>query len=840
MVGPPTNFAAESFSRKRDEGDYTYRLMWRTDRTVDDNKGDWDSSNSETPPKGLAPAGEGADPGLFDVEAQNGTITALPRRNGDFSMYLIAFDAAGSASDLGLPAELDQVIVKRWDFTVVGKPDFKVNSYSRVKEGLPAVSSGEDPFITRSKVGAIDVTVGTIYHIAPIDQDTLAHEYASGGDQARIRFTIRNPPPGFFIDPNSGEILGSPLPFEDDQVTQHVSQLLAVDPSGADFELEEIEITIHPRPTFVPVFKPTRTYEQQQQQGENEEQPVYTNPSAQAQAKKPFVVGSSYRFAAFELDVDKTTVSAGEVDDISYTLSAEAPDSLFVNSRTGDIFGTFLKAGNYTFSLLAVDQAGAIGLAEQFVLLVEDRPVFTVVVGANRESTLAVFSDPLRTEPFIANTSYRFSPLELIEAETTVSAGTFADITYTLESSDGWFVSAHTGESFGQFHSVGEHTLTLYAVDFAGKQDVVETITFDVQPVPEFRVVLGSGRVQTGAEFLDPSSNDLEVIANESYRISPPLLDSTRTTTSSGSFADITYTLIASDGWFISASSGEIFGQFRTTGRQTIALYAVDASGVQQLVEEMIFVVQARPVFAVGFTSIDGHARHHVGVPGYTDPLLATEYIVGSSYKVAPLVLSQETTTLSDGDFGDITFTLSSDAPKSFFVQARSGVCFGTFDAPGTYSFALLAVDRAGHIAEVERYSFNAVPPAQFVLGINTTAGRGAAEDNSQYTDPFADGIQFFVDSSYKIAPLTIDRNATHVSAGSVDDITCVPSICGGGHFEVSEVCGFVVETAQQSWWCSRLLPSDPTAFVPCCAAVKDQQKCAVLECGIPSCACAC
>jgi hypothetical protein len=47
-------------------------------------------------------------------------------------MYLIAVDTVGAAATLGLPAELDQVIVARWDLTVVGKPDFKVTSYSRI------------------------------------------------------------------------------------------------------------------------------------------------------------------------------------------------------------------------------------------------------------------------------------------------------------------------------------------------------------------------------------------------------------------------------------------------------------------------------------------------------------------------------------------------------------------------------------------------------------------------------------------------------------------------------------------------------------------------------------
>ena len=169
LLGPPSSFSPASFSRHNQttagntKNVYKYRLLWRAldgGTTADDNPGTWQTSNSETPPAGLVAAGEGADPGLFDVDSTTGTISALPRRNGNFSMYLLAVDTAGTAAaSFGLPAELDQVVVKRWDFTVVGKPDFVVTEYNRLTgDSLPPVSSGEDPFITRKKVGSIDCT----------------------------------------------------------------------------------------------------------------------------------------------------------------------------------------------------------------------------------------------------------------------------------------------------------------------------------------------------------------------------------------------------------------------------------------------------------------------------------------------------------------------------------------------------------------------------------------------------------------------------------------------------------------------------------------------------------
>lgn len=132
LLGPPSTFSPASFSRHNqtttgnNKNVYKYRLLWRAlnGTTADDNPGTWQTSNSETPPAGLVAAGEGADPGLFDVDSATGTISALPRRNGNFSMYLLVVDTAGAAaSSFGLPKELDQVVVKRWDFTVVDKEE---------------------------------------------------------------------------------------------------------------------------------------------------------------------------------------------------------------------------------------------------------------------------------------------------------------------------------------------------------------------------------------------------------------------------------------------------------------------------------------------------------------------------------------------------------------------------------------------------------------------------------------------------------------------------------------------------------------------------------------------
>ena len=110
-------------------------------------------------------------------------------------MYLIANDGAGTAADVGLPSEFDQVVIRRLDFTVVGKPNFKVVSYDRIQAGELAKGSNTDaPYAAYGTIGLLNCTVGTTYRIAPIDKTTFAYQHASGGVGSKVRFTIESEP----------------------------------------------------------------------------------------------------------------------------------------------------------------------------------------------------------------------------------------------------------------------------------------------------------------------------------------------------------------------------------------------------------------------------------------------------------------------------------------------------------------------------------------------------------------------------------------------------------------------------------------------------------------------
>ena len=87
-------------------------------------------------------------------------------------------------------------------------------------------------------------------------------------------------------------------------------------------------------------------------------------------------------------------------------------------------------------------------------------------------------------------------------------------------------------------------------------------------------------------------------------------------------------------------------------------------------------------------------------------------------YRIAPLELDRVATTVSAGAVEDITFTLSDDAPSSWFVQASTGVIYGQFDAPGDYEFQVLAVDKAGQSDVLEALSFAVVEQQDFKVGV--------------------------------------------------------------------------------------------------------------------------
>ena len=93
-----------------------------------------------------------------------------------------------------------------------------------------------------------------------------------------------------------------------------------------------------------------------------------------------------------------------------------------------------------------------------------------------------------------------------------------------------------------------------------------------------------------------------------------------------------------------------------------------------------------------------------------TDGKSAYTVEVGFTFRIPVLLLSVDGTTLSAGSFGNITYTLGDDAPASFMVSPRAGEMLGQFDATGTYTATLMAVDGGSSKQDVETFTFTVVP----------------------------------------------------------------------------------------------------------------------------------
>lgn len=439
-------------------------------------------------------ANEGVDPGLFDVDATTGVISCEPRRNGLFSMFLVLEDEAGFAPEVNLPAEYNQVIVKHWSFEVKGKPDFVVNGYRRVAvDDLPRLPEGELPYMgypskspgaagqtpNKNRITPVSVTVGSYYRFAPFVTedvvDTVAYSYASGGSQASIKFSIRNAPPGFFIDTKTGAVQGQPRLQAEDTYT---TDLLAIDPSGAEAFIEKIRFTVLPQPIF-DYHSTTTNRRKTQIDGDFS----FTDPT---DPRSEFLVGRSYTIARLETDEAKTTVSKGTVGDIGFSLSPDAPSTLYVQAQTGTIFGSFDEPGRYTFDLLAFDLAGETCVAESFDFDVVELGEFTVDSFGRVPSTIRNFGDSVYTDPndkdriYAVGETYQFAAVQINSVSGTKSNTTGlrfalknAPVGFLLDSSDGFIQGTPIAE--------GEFSMSLQAIDGDNRNALVEEISLQIK-----------------------------------------------------------------------------------------------------------------------------------------------------------------------------------------------------------------------------------------------------------------------------------------------------------------------------------------------------------------------
>merc|ERR1719272_1933330 len=346
---------------------------------------------------------------------------------------------------------------------------------------------------------------------------------------------------------------------------------------------------------------------------------------------------------------------------------------------------------------------------------------------------------------------------------------------------------------------------------------------------------------------------------------------------SSGTIGDITFTLNADDGWFVSAQSGEIFGQFSAVGTHNMTLYAVDHAGKQAVVEVMTFDVKARPIFSLLAEGFDPSTvrPEEVGLPPNTAPPtqedaatpLTVQYAIGSTIKFPPLQASASElfSNPASGDYSRIVYkrtfgdgagtnsnnanngnnnvntnvtTTTSTSPGLWLVDTETAEMLAQPEHPGNYSVRLVATDGGGAEVVFRKWSFEVllkdtdvpeygpngrdchihgervddanifdnafacdctgtgyngdncevkIQPTvcrsnealgdgicrPFQLAVNQDGTRTA--DGPEFTNPTAMQEAYYTVrdfASYRIAPLAIDAKRTNYSSGNHSDVT--------------------------------------------------------------------
>jgi serine/threonine protein kinase len=207
----------------------------------------------------------------------------------------------------------------------------------------------------------------------------------------------------------------------------------------------------------------------------------YTDPTRGGD----YFVGETYKFAPRTIDTERTTVSTPTNTAITYTLSENAPDSMYVHAKYGVIFGEFEEVLNYSFSLIAVDAGGKKEVVENYTFPVTARGKFTVEVEAfdynnvqptstGRDYLPADYSDLSDADKvYVLGETYRFPPITITSVSHTQDAAD--QIGFTMVGMDGFLIDPTDGYIQGTPNSKGTFNMTLFAVDSRGNQAIIGT-----------------------------------------------------------------------------------------------------------------------------------------------------------------------------------------------------------------------------------------------------------------------------------------------------------------------------------------------------------------------------
>lgn len=428
--------------------DIRFQLMWGTPTNADDDKFNYVGG---PPPLGLSKPGEGQDDpgGVSVINALTGEISASPLRNGSYTLWLLVYDSAAVDPDRGsrppgIPQVFDQAVFARWDFEVQPTPKFNLQKgSSRTRAGReitdPMTIDGNNTFYA----------VGGTYKIAPLEVLETTTFSTVGGTLDSLRYALNGSlPDGLFVKTTSGDILVTfdpsnegetytvdlnvidgverrnlermtmPVKYRDiedpdpsnkaafgpnKKICQHdgvpvddkkyeFDGKYQCDCSSTGFEGGNCEIEIQ-RVTSCPEENATLVEDSCKyfnldldKSSRNEKNGTdYTDPIAMAETY--YAVGKSYRVAPFKT-LSTTVPSIGGVSNITYTLNADAPDSFFLSTTSGELFWRFGAQDNGTdiaVTLYAVDKGGARQEVETMVMSVTYNDVDVPLHGPNNK-----------------------------------------------------------------------------------------------------------------------------------------------------------------------------------------------------------------------------------------------------------------------------------------------------------------------------------------------------------------------------------------------------------------------------------------------------------------------
>jgi serine/threonine protein kinase len=404
----------------------------------------------------------------------------------------------------------------------------------------------------------------------------LTAEHVAAGN---IAYTIEDAPPGFFVNPTTGELLGVPR-LRSSTATgegnnQYTTTVFAVDGAGAKAPIETVHFTVVSNYKDIAIHGPHKqtcnhdTFDDGDSKFDSRYTcdctgTIYTGDNCERLKTCPY---------------DHESLVGGECIPFKFEFEASDHDATYIAS-------THLRSTDYTN--IGADQTYFAGSAYTYKI----PPVIPQTV-TTEASTLVVDGT----------------------INAAVSQGSIADIQFVFGKGapPGFFVKPNTGEMFGSFDEeelVGEQfkrfNFTLLAVDAGGAKVVVRHIVMDVIPAGIFRVLdwdWNADGIGTIAANTYVHQNKANVSTNPTkiygvggtYQFPP--IHITETENSKGV---VTFTMEgAPNGFLIDPSTGYIKGTpTNATGdNPTMKIYAVNGAGerTETPLQTIMFDVRVGP-----------------------------------------------------------------------------------------------------------------------------------------------------------------------------------------------------------------------------------------------------